>query len=81
MMKSLAKRCLLTVAILAMAAATFAQEKDKRVNSLERGKRSLAFSLFNDGGTFGYWVLKSKRTNLGINLSLRASHYDDGRNR
>lgn len=78
-MKNLTKRCLLAIAILAMATVTFAQEKDKRVNSLERGNRSLAFSLLSDGGTFGYWVLKSKRTNLGINLSLRVSHYDAGR--
>ncbi|MDZ7292120.1 MAG: hypothetical protein ONB44_19780 [candidate division KSB1 bacterium] len=80
-MKSSTKSCLIAIAIFAMAATAFAQEKDKRVNSLERGNRSLAFSLFSDGGTFGYWVLKTRRTNLGINLGLRVSHTDDGRSR
>ena len=80
-MKNSTKSCLVTVVILIMAASAFTQEKDKRVNSLERGKRSLAFSLFSDGGTFGYWVLKSRLTNLGLNCSLHVSHFDDGRKR
>lgn len=65
--------CICAIAATVLAAAPVAaQQADEPVNSLERGRRSLSFSLPDGGGaSFGYWVMRSEQTNLGIDVGFR----------
>ncbi|HEX7117674.1 MAG TPA: hypothetical protein VF212_02745 [Longimicrobiales bacterium] len=65
--------------LLALAAPARAQD-GAPADALQEGRRSLTFSVPSGGGaSFGFWTMRSPRTNLGIdvNLSLRRNEDSD----
>lgn len=65
------------VCALSSAAALEAQVPDTAVSPLAPGVQSLSFQLDYSGGgtgTFGYWRMRSERTNLGWEIGLGGRH-------
>lgn len=64
-----------TVLVCAASAPLLAQ--DAGATALERGRRSISFTLPGGGGTsFGLWTMLSDRTNLGLNARLEIDRRD-----
>jgi hypothetical protein len=65
------------MALAAVAASPAAAQQAGSQNALQKGRRSISFSLPDGGGTsFGIWTMLSERTNLGLNVGIEMQDSD-----